>query len=505
MEIKNFTARAYQLSILETCKEKNTLVCIPTGLGKTKIAILLLVEQLNKKRNTKAILLTPTKPLANQIYNEIKECTDIGEDKIVVLTGAITPEKRKKLYESSTIIVATPQTINEDIQNKRVTLNEFSLLVIDEAHRSREKFANTLVAREFINNQPSARILALTASPGSTKIKIDEICKNLNIEAIEIRSEEDEDIAEFVQKKEIEYLKVELSKELKEVHELIKEVYQERMEGIKSFIPYKPLAVINKTDLIALQLNLQKQIKLKNHAAFFGLSLVAQLLKLSHAMEMLETQGLKSLDDFLKKLETEQTKAAVFIIKNNKIIKAKELCRELIKKDIDHPKIEKLKEVVKEAVEKKKEARIIIFTTYRNTVENIVNLLNGMEIKTTKLVGQKEGLTQKQQIAAIEEFNAGKYSCLVTTSIGEEGIHVGEADIAIFYDNTPSSIRKIQRTGRVGRLKSGKVIFMITLGTRDAAYFWKSKRDEKKMKEILYKMKDKNQKKQTELSDFKDG
>ncbi|MBI2148523.1 DEAD/DEAH box helicase [Candidatus Woesearchaeota archaeon] len=491
MDIRNFSPRQYQTNIIKTCKEKNTLVCIPTGLGKTKIGILLSIERLKKFPETKIIVLTPTKPLANQIYNEFKECTTIEEKEIILLTGKISPNKRKDLYEKSKIIVATPQTIQEDIENSRINLSEFSLLIIDEAHRSREKFANTIVAKEYIKKSRHERILALTASPGSTKSKIEEICSNLNIEAIEIRSETDEDVISFVQNKEIEYTNVELQPELKNLNNLIKEVYKSKIEGIKNFNINKPASQITKVDLLNLQARLQKEVRNRNNAAFYGLFLTAQLLKLSYASETLETQGLKSLNDFLKKLETEETKSAKAIMKELNIIKCKNICNELLEKSIEHPKIEKLKEVILKTMKEKENPRIIVFATYRNTVENLVKLINELGIKTTKLVGQKEGLTQKQQIDAIESFNAGKYNCLVATSIGEEGIHIGEADIAIFYDNTPSGIRKIQRSGRVGRLKSGKIIFLITTGTKDSAYFWKSKRDEYKMKGILYKMKEK--------------
>ncbi|HLC58810.1 MAG TPA: DEAD/DEAH box helicase [Candidatus Nanoarchaeia archaeon] len=492
MNIRNFTPRPYQESILNTCIHKNTLVCLPTGLGKTKVAILLAIERIKKYPDTKAIILTPTRPLANQICNEFKECTTVDEDKIILLTGAISPSKREKIYENAVIIIATPQTIQEDIENNRINLQKFSALIVDEAHRSRENYANTIVARHYKNLVPFGRIIALTASPGSTKAKIDEICTNLSIESVEIRTETDEDVAKFVQNKDITYIHVELPEKIREIHKLMKDLYLEKIGSIKTFIPYKPQSMINKLDLLNLQKYLQREIQNKNQAAFYGMSLVAQLLKLSHAIEMLETQGLSSFNEFLKKLETETTKASKSILSSSNTIKARSLTNILLSEGIEHPKILKLKEITKTTLEEKKESKIIIFTTYRNTVEIIVNLLNSEGIKTIKLVGQKEGLSQKEQIKAIEDFNSGLYSCLVTTSIGEEGIHIGEADMAIFYDNTPSSIRKIQRTGRVGRLKSGKVIFMITKNTRDAAYHYKSRRDEKTMKEILYKMKEKN-------------
>lgn len=500
MNIRNFTPRTYQASILNTCKDKNTLVCLPTGIGKTKIAILLSVFQLNKFQNTKVIVLTPTKPLANQICSEFKECTDINEEKIVLLTGAISPKKRQKIYENALIIIATPQTINEDLQNNRVSLENFSLLTIDECHRSRENFANTKVAKIYTEQNPKGKILALTASPGSTKTKIEEICKNLFIDAVEIRTEEDEDVKDYIQNKEVEYINIELQEELKYIHKLLKDFYREKLQGVENFNISKPASQINKVDLLFLQKRLQSSPK--RPSTFYGISLVAQLLKLNFAMEMLETQGLKSLDNFLDKLGKEETRAAKTILKNNSVIKAKNLCKELIEKGFDHPKIKALKEIVIKAVEKKENVKIIIFTNYRNTVDNLLETMNKINIKSSKLVGQKEGLSQKKQIEVIEDFNNGKYNCLIATSIAEEGIHISEADIAVFYDHTPSSIRRIQRVGRVGRLKPGKIIFIITKGTRDQAYYWKSQKDEKKMNEILHSMKETPVQRQKILPEF---
>ncbi len=500
MNIRNFTPRVYQANILNTCKDKNTLVCIPTGLGKTKCAILLAVFQLNKYQNTKVMVLTPTKPLANQICNEFKECTDIEESKIILLTGAIPPKKRQELYKNAVVIVATPQTINEDLQNQRITLENFSLLTIDECHRSRQNFANTKVAKIYIGQNPSGKIIALTASPGSTKAKIEEICENLFIDAVEIRTEKDEDVVDYIQAKEIEYLNVDLPEEMRYVHLLIKNFYKDKLKGIENFNISKPASSINKVDLLLLQKRLQ--FSKKTPATFYGLSLTALLLKLNFAMEMIETQGLKSLNEFLEKLEKEETRAAKTINKNSDIIRAKNLCRQLIEKGLDHPKINKLIEIVKEETNKKSNSKIIIFANYRNTVDNLVKTLEKENIKAVKLVGQKEGLSQKKQIEVIDNFSAGKYNCLVATSIAEEGIHISEAEMAVFYDNTPSSIRKIQRVGRVGRLKPGKVIFMITKGTRDQAYYWKSQQDENRMKGILTKMKDNPFQRQKILPEF---
>src|SRR3989344_5414120 len=217
----NFQPREYQKNIVETAKSKNTLVILPTGLGKTKIGIELAVERLNKFTESKILICTPTKPLSNQIKKEFIDSTNIDPSKIVLLTGLTKPEKREEIYKEAKVIVSTPQTSQKDLENNRLNLENFSLLILDEAHRSRQKYANTIVSQNYIKKSHYPRILALTASPGSTKEKIDEIQKNLFIEAIEIRDELSEDVKPYLQEKNIEFIELDLPESFKEIHKII--------------------------------------------------------------------------------------------------------------------------------------------------------------------------------------------------------------------------------------------------------------------------------------------
>ena len=116
----NFTPREYQESIFQSAKEKNTLVVLPTGIGKTAIALLLILERLNKFPDSKVVFCSPTKPLCNQHYETIKNNTNIEKEKITLYTGNLSPKTRKELFESSKVIIATPQTIQSDLENKRI-------------------------------------------------------------------------------------------------------------------------------------------------------------------------------------------------------------------------------------------------------------------------------------------------------------------------------------------------------------------------------------------------
>lgn len=493
-KIKNFQPRKYQEEILSSTKENNTLVVLPTGTGKTKIAILTAIERLNKHVSN-ILVLTPTKPLSAQIHKEFIESTNIPKEQIILLTGALKPKIRQELWESAIVTIATPQTIQKDLENNRISLSVTSLLVVDECHRSRQNFANTKVANFYNNQSKFPRILALTASPGGSKEKINEIKENLFIERIEIRI--DQDIQEFIQEKEKQWLEVELPKELKQINILIKKIYEDKLNDLKKIGFTKPTDIISKRDLILLQQKLRNELERKNPTAYFGLSLVALLLKLDYASELLETQGLLPLAEFFEKLRNEETKAAKNILNIKEIQEAISLTNDLIKKDIKHPKLYILKGIIKKEIENNNKAKIIVFANYRNTVDEIIDFLNKEDkIKATKLIGQKSGLTQEEQINIIKKFEDNIYNVLVATSIGEEGIDIKGANLAIMYDQGKSSeIRKIQRAGRVARLEAGKIITLLTKDTREIAYYWSSHRKEKTMKNILTKMQSQEQQK----------
>ena len=494
-KIKNFTPRSYQSEITTTATNNNTLVVLPTGTGKTSIAILTAIERLKQHKISNILVLTPTKPLSAQIQREFKNSTNIPQEQIVLLTGVLAPTKRQELWEQAIVTVATPQTIQKDLENNRISLSPTSLLVVDDCHRARESFANTKVANYYVQQSKFPRILALTASPGSDKEKINEVKNNLHIETIEIRTEED--IQEFIQKKEVEGLEVTLPRELKETNELIKSAYKEKLRDIRKLGLTKPINLIGKRDLIILQQKLRGNISKKNPSVFYGIYLTALLIKIDYASELLETQGLNSLQEFWKKLETDESKAAATLLNMQQIQKAISSTSELIEKNIKHPKLYMLKGIIRKELEKNTKAKIIVFVNYRNTIDEILEYLNSENsIKATKLIGQKSGLTQQQQINIIKKFEDNIYNTLVCSSIGEEGIDIKGATMAIMYDQGKSSeIRKIQRAGRVARLETGKIITLLTKDTREIGYFWASKRKETRMKNILTKMQTETQEK----------
>ncbi len=475
VKLKGIIPRIYQENIFAKAVQRNTLVVLPTGLGKTAIALMLMVHRLRQYPSMKVLMISPTRPLCQQHYNTIKKHIDIDEDKIKLFTGNLRQEKRKKEWEEAKIIVATPQTIEASLLGGDISLRDVSLLVIDEAHRAIGNYSYVGIAKNYMKNSKRPRILALTASPGSDMEKVREVVKNLYIEEIEVRTTNDPDVKPYVKEVEIEWIGVDLSKEMKELQEIIKKAIKKRIDELKEKnirISSRP----SKKDLLALQATISKKLGEEfSYSGAWMASMIAEVIKLNYALELLESQGVIPLYKYLRKIilesEHRKSKASSNIAESSEFKELLIKTEELMRKEEKHPKIEKLIEEVRRI-----NGRIIIFTQYRDTAVMIQKELEKNNISSKIFVGQQKkgftGLSQKEQKKIIEEFTNNEFKCLISTSIGEEGLDIPEVELVLFYEPIPSIIRYIQRKGRTGRHKEGRVVILYSKKTIDEAYRW---------------------------------
>ena len=492
--IKNFEPRLYQETILGSCSDKNTLVALPTGMGKTKTAILVAINRLNLHKESNILFLTPTKPLANQIYEEFKECTNIED--IFLFTGAIAPQKREEISKKAKIIISTPQTIENDIINNTFNFKNTSLLVIDEAHRAVQNYSYTWLAKRYVRESKNTRIIGLTASPGSDLEKIKEVCKNLFIKEIEVRTENDPDVKKYIQEVDTEWIKVNLPENFKEIKLFLENAYTQRLEELKKFGYIRTTTKLSKKELLGVMSSLQGEIARgqRDFEVFKSISCSAEAIKIGHAIELIETQGAESLYTYLKSIfdgtGKNKTKSAKNLTKDLNIKSAFILSKKMCDSGIEHPKEIELKNIIKKELKDNPETRIIIFNQYRDSAKKIEKELEKIDGLNPKLfVGQLKkrgtGLTQKEQVKIIKDFENNIHNCLISTSIGEEGLDIPKVELVIFYEPVPSAIRSIQRRGRTARLEKGKVKILITKNTRDEVYHWASIHKEKRMYKAL--------------------
>ncbi len=497
--MKNFQPRLYQQTIFATCASKNTLVVLPTGMGKTNIFLMLADHRLKQYPDSKILFLGPTRPLIDQYLEVFKRHFEINEDKMCVLTGFVAPEKRAELWNQSTIIFSTPQGLENDIITRRISLESVSLLGIDEAHRAVGDYSYVWVADQYYKTARNQRIIGLTASPGSEMQSIKDICTNLHLEEIEARAYTDSDVQEYVQEIDIEWKKVELPEEMVEIKKLLEECLKLRTEKLMKWeliVTKKP----SKKDLLMVQAAIQGRIAQgeKDYFLWTAISLVAETIKIYHAAELVETQGISALQRYFERLESEprKSKAAKNLEKDHDFKTAIEKTRILFQKGFEHPKMAMLCSIAKEEVASKPDTKLIIFTQYRDSAVKITSELNRMKGVTARIfVGQAKkedtGMSQKEQKAILDDFRENKFNVLCATSIGEEGLDIPKVDIVMFYEPIPSAIRHIQRRGRTGRQEKGRVIVLMAKGTRDEAFRWVAHRKEKMMHYNIKKLKGK--------------
>ncbi|MFH1424305.1 MAG: DEAD/DEAH box helicase [archaeon] len=473
--------RLYQEIILGTAIKKNTLVVLPTGLGKTHIAALLAAKRLGDYPDSKVLFLAPTKPLVEQHSATLREALAVGSDEFKVFTGAVAPEKREDIYNGARVLFATPQVIQNDIISKTLSLENVSLLVVDEAHRASGEYPYGFIAKKYVEAAKNPRILALTASPGGNKEAVENVCKELFIEAIESRGRADEDVKEYVKQRAFEWIEVELPTDFRRIKAHLESMLKERLEGLKKagILNSSSVSSLRKKQILILQGQLAAKAP-ENPDYYMHLSTLAAVMKLYHSLELIETQGVAPLCEYFEKLEVDKSKAAAGLVVDYRFKSAAELAGFMRNAGEDHPKLDKLLELLAG------EGKVIVFANYRSSVNTIMKVLKEHGISAKKLIGQaKDGITQKEQVVRIEEFKEGKFRVLVCTSVGEEGLDIPAVDRVVFYEPVPSAIRSIQRSGRTARHRPGKVSILVAKGTRDQAYYWSAYRKEEKMKDSL--------------------
>jgi len=484
--------RLYQNEILETTRAKNTLVVLPTALGKTVIAMLLAIE---KTKCGTVIFLAPTRPLVQQHYQTFREKTYL-EGELLFVTGKYQPSKRAILYRSGKIVFATPQCVHNDLKRSLLTLEDVSLIIFDEAHRARGNYAYVGIAKYYFTHCQHPSVLGLTASPGSSEERITEVCKNLGIEAIEFRSDEDEDVKPYIQRIDMEWKKNRLPESYSKVRDRLKEMLMKRVKRLQSvgiLSGRKPMYVTRR-DLVTVNQDLHRRIT-SGEGGFLYKTKVETTVALSimHMIELIETQGPETLKAFIEKslyrMASEGSKGHKSIMNDPIFLQAKQELRDCY--STQNPKIAELTKALRRQFETNSNSRFMIFTQYRDTVKAIINALkNQPDFKVKRFVGQGSrdgdpGMTQQQQKKALEELRMGKFNIMVATSIAEEGLDIPEVDHVFFYEPVPSEIRYIQRRGRTGRRVAGKVTILIAENTLDEAYYWSSISKTKKMRKIV--------------------
>ncbi|MBX0322536.1 DEAD/DEAH box helicase [Halomicroarcula sp. F13] len=487
--------RRYQVELADTADDTHALVCLPTGLGKTTVSLLVTARRLHSVGGT-ALLLAPTKPLVQQHAEFYREALTIPDDEIVVFTGEVRPDDRAELFERARVVIATPQVVENDLVGNRIDLSGVTHCTFDECHRATGDYAYNYIADRYHADADDPLVTAMSASPGDDEEAILEVCENLGLSEVTVMTEDDADVAEYTHDTSVVWQRIELPEVVIEIRDAVNEVVADRLEQLKELgVTNKSSPDLSEREIQGMQAELRKLMDNDQSEGYQGMSLLAEIRKLRTAVTYVETQSVESLRRYFERLKeaarsSGASKADQRLVSEPKI---REAMRKANAYDDLHPKFRQTRMLLAETLGIENGERVIVFTESRDTAETLVDFLSD-HFQTEKFVGQSdtdgsEGMTQTEQQDTLDRFRAGEFEVLVSTSVAEEGLDVPEVDLVMFYEPVPTAIRAIQRKGRTGRQAEGRVVVLLAEDTRDEAYFWKARNDQKRMKRELQNLK----------------
>jgi len=487
--------RRYQTELAATAREGHTLVCLPTGLGKTTVSLLVTAHRLYETGG-KALFLAPTKPLVQQHADFYREALDVADEEIVVFTGEVRPDDRAELWERASVVIATPQVVENDLVGNRISLADVTHLTFDECHRASGDYAYVYIAERYHADAEDPLVTGMSASPGGDREEITAVCENLGIDQVEVMTEDDADVGEYTHDTDVQWERIDLPEPIVEIRDAINEVITDRLESLKELgVTNTTQPDVSQKDLNRMRGELQRMMDGGDSDAYTGMSVHAEVMKLRRAVELVETQSVEALRRYFERQRNAArssgaSKASQRMVSEPKV---REAMREAESFDDLHPKFRRTRVLLAQTLGIGGGERVIVFTESRDTAEALTEFLSA-SFDTRRFVGQgdkegSDGMTQKQQQETLDAFRAGEFEVLVSTSVAEEGLDVPEVDLVLFFEPVPTAIRSIQRKGRTGRQAEGEVVVLLANDTRDEAFFWISRRREKEMENELRELK----------------
>ncbi|VBB89143.1 3'-5' DNA helicase involved in error-free bypass of DNA lesions, putative [Yarrowia lipolytica] len=479
----NLPFRTYQHTIIQSCLIENTLCSLPTGLGKTFIASVVMLNFYRWFKDAKIIFMAPTKPLVSQQIDACLRITGIPRHDCSVLMGGVKQADRAHEWAYKRVFFATPQVVELDLDGEILDPKTVSLLVVDEAHHTSGKYSYGIVVKKLLDAHQSFRVLGLTATPASKVEGVQSVVQHLLISHLEVKGEQDPDVQQYMHNREEVKINVDLGSDINELLALTGQVLKPTLSMMAS------KGVLHNTDIAKISLfGVKKEIErymfrtkyLGPAAQYKYRGIGAVVASIAHATQLLQHQGITQFYDTLKRRHDEEmarkqpTKSYEQVGDIGSILDA---TKTIMKKEgyLAHPKLNylgsELNEFFSKAPEGANTGTCIIFARFRSTVNVIMEYLTKFpQVKPHEFIGQApsreegggRGMTQKKQQEVISKFRKGVYNTLVATSIAEEGLDIGQVDLIICYDSNASPITSLQRMGRTGRSRDGRVVLLMT-------------------------------------------
>lgn len=449
-----------------------------------------------------------------------------GEEDVVELTGADSLETRGGAYREKKVFCMTPQTMVNDLNRGIIDIKKIVLVVFDEAHRATGDYAYSLIQKKIRETGGICRTIALSATPGNSISTVKEVLDNLNITKIEIRTEEE--LQKYLKHKEIEVVGICKEVQIQYICQKIDKLLSCLRTKISECVCLDQEAKLMPKDGKSLTYKSLKRLAdsyTQNIEAYQELiptkysrilPVINNMQSLLFGKRLLVEQGLPPFEEFFRQYR-EDVVLDIKRARKDKEYKPDIVRRELIQKtelrDVAealrlsklkfgiHSKLLILHKILRTFFSSEltieQQSKAIVFVQSRKVATEIVEYLkkkavlqprrqksqgsesqpweqgvSQQDIRVSLFVGQatrhgSKGMDAVEQQRAIAGLKSGELNVLVATSVGEEGLDLGEVDLIVCFDSGLTPIRMVQRMGRTGRQRKGRVIMLLTSSEKE--------------------------------------
>ncbi len=468
--------RDYQDRLSDICLRQNCLIIAPTGLGKTIIAALFIAKSLIEEQNRRFLLIAPTRVLVGQHTTTLKDVLSLDPETITEITGEDSIEKRIERWKKK-IVVATSEITISDLDKGIFKPEEFYSIIFDEAHHAIGNHPYTLLSSSIHIRKPDIRVIGFTASPPSEKDKQEEVLNKLNIKHVEVITENSPEVKKYFLGSEMEIIKIKPTPALLKIRQDLLTTIQRIRENLDK------KGILGNVETSSLK----KLIEIgKKDLGIEERSQITSLIRLYHCLDIAESHGIEPFIIFCEKIFLKRGKSAANLRDDLNFKAAYETAKSMLIVREEHPKVLELKKILKN---KNEGDRVIIFSNYKDTIKMLYEKALLWGLSADYLIGKRGEFSQsqKKQLETLNKMNKGEKNILFATRVGEEGLDIIECNLVIFYDSISDAVRFIQRKGRTGRKKKGRVLVLVMEGTKEEVLFWIGKKRIEKGMEIIKK------------------
>ncbi|NXO84617.1 DDX58 helicase, partial [Sitta europaea] len=501
-------ARSYQIELAQPAiAGKNTLICAPTGSGKTFVALLICEHHLQNVpsgRKAKVVFLATKVPVYEQQKNVFRQYFERSGYSVQGICGeTVASISVENVIQDTDIIVLTPQILVNSMEKGILSsLSVFTLMIFDECHNTTGNHPYNVLMTRYLDEKFDSsasqlpQIVGLTASVGVGNAKntnetvehICTLCSYLDIQAISTVRENKQELQSFGSKPEthIRWVKMRARNRFAEI---ISGLMSETEALMKKIYLVDTISQINKNYfgtqryeqwIVSTQKKcrlLQLEDKEKESSICRDLFICTEhLRKFNDALIISEDARIEDALAYLNEFFTNVKNGPYTELEKQLTEKFQEKELELtaLSKDEsnENPKLEELASILDEAYHYNPQTRTILFAKTRALVAALKRWIEANPVLShikpdvlmvffflTHFLGTV-GMTLPMQKGVLDAFRNDKdIRLLIATSVADEGIDITECNLVVLYEYFGNVTKMIQVRGR-GRARDSKCILV---------------------------------------------